>query len=130
MNRFFSASSLSALLLSLFLGLSFSGSALARDRDHDREERHEGKSEKVYTIGTVESIDLEKKTFTVVNRDASKTIREVSPKTDFEMKRGKGKPGDFFMKFADLKVNDWIQAKGYPTQNGGLYIKDVDVFRD
>ena len=121
---------LSVLVLSALLGLSFANVSIARDDDRDRGSRHERKSDKVYVIGTVESIDLAKKTFTIVGRDGSKTILDVNPRTEFEIKRGKSSPRDFFMDFADLKVNDWIQAKGYPTQNGGLYLKDVDVFRD
>lgn len=122
MKRFLATSGAALSLLAVLTFGVFGSHALARDG-------HKGNKNKTYIVGTVESIDMQKKTFTVVNSDGMKTVVAVTPDTEFEVERGKGNLGDFFAKFSDLRVNDWVKAKSYQTLNAGPLAREVEIYR-
>lgn len=112
-------------VLSLFVILSFGvfgGSALADDH-------YKGGKNKQYIIGTVESIDASKMTFTVANSNGAKTLVVVAPSTEFEVERGKGIMGDYFVTFSDLRPSDWVKVKSYQTLNNGPMADEVEIYR-
>ena len=125
MVKFFGRAGFLALFFMLATGL-FSANATAQG--------WHGGHHKAYVVGTVSSIDINGRSFTVANDNGDKTEVRVSPLTKFKLKstdrRFKIRKHHSYVQFSDLKAGDWVRAKIYETQNAGWMTKDVHIYVD
>ena len=114
--------SLCAVLAMASALMSFTPQAQAKDGNEDKENE-------ARIVGTVSSIDLEKKAFTVSNAEGVQTIVLVAPDTKFKVKQDNGAKTDTRAALSDLKVNDWVKVKTEQTLNAGPLAHGVKIYR-
>ncbi len=83
---------------------------------------------KVYNMGTVESIDVAAKSFVVKQADNSMVTLTVTPASEFEVEFKDKFKFDKDVLFTDLKIGDWVKVKSYSVGTV-LQVDEVDIYR-
>lgn len=83
---------------------------------------------KVYTMGTVESVDVAGQSFVVKQADNVLVTLLVTPASEFEVEFKDKFKFDRDVLFTDLKVGDWVKVKSYSVGTM-LQVDEVDIYR-
>ncbi len=114
---------LTTLALAALLLCGFTGQALAKE---GKEEKGE-KAAKITLRGTVEKVDVEGSTVTIVDKQGAKHELRVSKRSEIEIDRGENQD-DVDATLADVKQGDKVKVKALQGKKK-LRLKEMDIYR-